>query len=190
MIPVPPEPVERFLHTLDVVAREGEHLAFSWQRLYAQPIDADWVRGLEQAPELAERLEAFTSRYGRMQDTIAEKLLPRWLNALAERAGSQIETLNRAERLGVIASVEHWLEGRKLRNRLVHEYMEDPAAFAEDLSLARDYAVMLMSTFNRVRADAAERMGIPENALPDPLATPPGANAPAPPAGRAPHGDG
>lgn len=96
-------------------------------RLGDQPIDVDWVRGLEQAPELAERLEAFTSRYGRMQDTIAEKLLPRWLHALAERAGSQIETLNRAERLGVIASVERWLEGRKLRNRLVHAYMEDPA---------------------------------------------------------------
>jgi hypothetical protein len=35
---------------------------------------------------------------------MADKLFPRWLQALAETSGSQIETLNRAERLGVLTS--------------------------------------------------------------------------------------
>ena len=61
-------------------------MAYSWGRLYSQQIDVAWVLGLESAPELAEMLEAFTSRFGRMQDTIAGKLLPRWRLALAERA--------------------------------------------------------------------------------------------------------
>lgn len=69
------------------------------------------------------------SRFGRMQDTIADKLFPRWLLALAETPGSQIETLNRAERLGILNSTERWLEMRNLRNRLVHEYMTDSAKF-------------------------------------------------------------
>jgi hypothetical protein len=56
-----------------------------------------------------------------MQDTIAHKLLPRWLEALVESPGSQIEMLNRAERLGAIESTENWLMARKLRNRLIHE---------------------------------------------------------------------
>jgi len=88
------------------------------------------VRQLDAHPELAERLETFVSRFGRMQHTIADKLLPRWLQALAETPGSQIETLNRAERLGVLASTEQWLEARKLRNHWVHEYMDDANASA------------------------------------------------------------
>lgn len=180
MSPADPQAAERFLLTLEVVSREGRHLAYSWGRLGAEPVDADWVSRLDRMPELAERLEAFTSRYGRMQDTIAEKLLPRWLLALAERPGSQIETLNRAERLGVIESVEQWLEARKLRNRLVHEYMDDPAAFAADLHLAQGYAPMLMETFNRVRAYATERMGIEATRLPDSLTLPPEPPPPSP----------
>ncbi len=159
-------PVDRFRHTLDIVAHEGKHLAYSWGRLYAYPIDADWVRELESAPEIAERLEAFVSRFGRMQDTIADKLLPRWLMALAETPGSQIENLNRAERLGVLDNVEHWLEARKLRNRLVHEYMQSPETFAEDLKLAKEYSRLLVDFYNRLRGYAVTRMGIDEDKLP------------------------
>ena len=167
-----PLPVSRLLHTLGIVAREGEHRAYSWGRLYAYPIDAGWVRGLETAPEIAERLEAFVSRFGRMQDTIADKLLPRWLMALAETPGSQIETLNRAEKLGVLESVERWLEARKLRNRLVYEYMESPEVFAEDLVLAKEYSLMLLNCYNRLRDYTATRMGIEERKSPPKLALP------------------
>ncbi len=165
-------PIERFLQTLRLVFREGNHLLYSYGRLYSQPVDAVWVQGLDVNPELAERLEAFISRFGRMQDTIADKLLPRWLLALAERPGSQIETLNRAERLGVVNNVENWLEARKLRNHLVHEYMEDAEAFAEDLVLAREYSIMLLDTFNRLHNFVAKRMEIEEATLPGLIALP------------------
>jgi len=165
-------PVERFLQTLRLVSREGNHLLYSHGRLYSQPVDVTWVQGLDSRPELAERLEAFVSRFGRMQDTIADKLLPRWLLALAETPGSQIETLNRAERLGVVSNVESWLEARKLRNRLVHEYMEDAEAFAEDLALAREYSTMLLDTFNHLRNFAAKRMEIEKATLPELLDLP------------------
>lgn len=163
-------PVERFLQTLEIVAREGKHLSYSWRSLFGQTIDATWVRNLDHAPEIAERLEAFVSRFGRMQDTTADKLLPRWLLALAEKPGSQIETLNRAERLGIVASTERWLEARNLRNRLVHEYMTDPAQFAADLNLAKEYSLMLLHVFNRLREDAMIRMGLEEENLPGGLA--------------------
>lgn len=69
-------PIARFLQTLEIVAREGKHLSYSWNSLFSQKIDAEWVRNLEHAPEIAERLEAFVSRFGRMQDTMADKLFP------------------------------------------------------------------------------------------------------------------
>lgn len=160
-------PVDRFLRTLEIVAKEGRHLAYSQDRLYGQPIDATWVRDLENNLELAERLEAFVSRFGRIQDTIADKLLPRWLSALAEVPGSQIEVLNRAERLGVVESTERWLEARKLRNRLVHEYMTAEQAFAEDILLAQEYCAMFIDTFNCLRDFAATRMGVERETLPE-----------------------
>lgn len=115
--------MERLLWTLDVVYREGHHFLYSWDSLFAQERkpDESWVNTLDDYPEEAVYLEAFVSRFGRMQDTIAHKLLPRWLEALVESPGSQIEMLNRAERLGAIESTENWLMARKLRNRLIHE---------------------------------------------------------------------
>ncbi len=138
-------PVERFVKTLHIVWREGGHLSYSWHRLFSNPIDAVWVTALAKEPEAAERMDAFVSRFGRMQDTIADKLLPRWLEAVAERPGSQIDTLNRAEQLQVVGSVSSWLEARKLRNRLVHEYMEDPEEFAEGLNLASRYSLISLA---------------------------------------------
>ncbi|MGE4533535.1 hypothetical protein [Halomonas sp.] len=166
-------PIERFLWTLDIVQREGNHLAYSWRTLFeaGQSPSSEWVATLDQRPEDAIRLEAFVSRYSRMQDTIADKLIPRWLQSLAERVGSQIENLNRAERLGVLESTEAWLAARKLRNQLVHEYMQEPDAFAEALQEARNYALMLMATYNHIRAYAGERMSL-DAPLPEELVLP------------------
>lgn len=165
-------PIIRFLHTLEIVAKEGRHLSYSWNSLSSQTIDVEWVDSLEQNPGCAEQLEAFVSRFGRMQDTMADKLFPRWLAALAEIPGSQIETLNRAERLGVLTSTERWLEARNLRNRLVHEYMTAPEKFIEDLVLAKEYSLMLIEAFNRLRLDAMTRMGHKKESLPEELPLP------------------
>ncbi len=162
-------PVVRFLATLEVVCREGTHLDYSRNRLFALAVDNEWVACLESRPEEAERLEAFVSRFGRMQDTISDKLLPRWLLALAERPGSLIDTLNRAERLGVIENALQWVAMRQLRNKLVHEYLGDPAEFAESLLLARDFVDVLNATYNRLRNYAEEQMKIDAARLPSRL---------------------
>ena len=44
-----------------------------------------------------ERVEAFVSRFGRLQDTLGDKLLPLYLQALGERRGATIDNLDRAE---------------------------------------------------------------------------------------------
>ena len=160
-------PVDRFLATLGIVAREAKHLSYSYNRLFSEDINADWVRKLDENPELAERLEAFVSRFGRMQDTIADKLLPRWLLALAETPGSQIEVLNRAERLGVIENVEQWLGARKLRNLLVHEYIESEADFAVNLLQAKAYCRLLMNCLSQICEFARSRMTLDDAKLPE-----------------------
>jgi len=49
---------------------------------------------------------------------------------------------------------------RNLRNRLVHEYMTAPEKFTDDLILAKEYSLILIETYNRVRQDAITRMSI------------------------------
>ncbi|MTI50162.1 MAG: hypothetical protein FH757_00890 [Alcanivorax sp.] len=161
-------PLDRLIWTLDLVHREGAHLLYSWRSIFegeSQP-DATWVAALDERPEEAVRLEAFVSRFGRMQDTMADKLIPRWLDTLAESPGSQIENLNRAERLGVISSTENWLIARKLRNRLVHEYMRDASDFAAALEQAKAATLMLIDTYNRLRDDLPRRLSIDDSRLP------------------------
>ncbi len=66
-----------------VVGKECRHLAATDQRLFLTPFGRDDVRRLETDPDLAERVEAFVGRFGRLQDTVGDKLLP----ALLARPG-------------------------------------------------------------------------------------------------------
>lgn len=149
-------PVDRFRWTLDIVRKESEQLKYSWHQLFVarDATRVAWVAALNERPDEAVELEAFVSRFSRMQDNMADKLIPRWLACLAERPASQIENLNKSERLGVLESTERWLIARKLRNQLVHEYMNDPEVFAAVLTEVKHLTQMLLDTFDRIKAHA------------------------------------
>ena len=71
-------------------------------------------------------MEAFVSRFGRLQDTLGDKLLPQLLSALGEKISAVIDNFDRAEQLGLIASADEWMTMRSLRNQMVHEYRRPP----------------------------------------------------------------
>ncbi len=121
----------RFL--VGVVEKEARHLAQTDARLFSEPFTPEKAERLEEDVALAERVDAFVTRFGRLQDTLGNKLLPRYLQALGERPGAFIDNLLLAERLGLVPDAERWLQLRKLRNRMIHEYIEDPGLLAEAL---------------------------------------------------------
>jgi hypothetical protein len=45
---------------------------------------------------------------------------------MEEGAGAVFENLDRAEKLGLLSSADDWLAVRKLRNLMVHEYIDHP----------------------------------------------------------------
>jgi len=59
-----------------VVRKECALLAMTDRRLFANAFTAEQAAHLEQDPDLAERVDAFVSRFGRLQDTLGNKLLP------------------------------------------------------------------------------------------------------------------
>ena len=143
----------RLLSSLEITHKEATHLLYSWHQLFSQrQADLDWVKGLDTRPDEAVVLEAFVSRYARLQDNIAGKLIPVWLEALSERPASQLENLNKAEKLGVINSVEDWLSARQVRNNLLHEYVVNPADMVDALQLAKVATRQFFDTYNAINA--------------------------------------
>lgn len=104
-----------------VVAKESKHLAITDQRLFHEVFTLEKAQDLEKNVELAEQVEAFVGRFGRLQDTLGDKLIPILLKALGEKTGAAIDNLDCAERLGFVPPVDEWLTMRELRNQMVHE---------------------------------------------------------------------
>jgi len=152
---------QRFLSLLEIVRREGHLLLKTDARLFKVNLDAAWVERLENEDDLAERLDAFVSRFGRMQDTLGDKLIPSLLRSLAEKPGSALDNLNRAEKLGLLSSVVEWLDVRNLRNKLVHEYMVDAEEFAIALNQAHVVVALLVTTYNAINIFAHSRISSP-----------------------------
>lgn len=129
---VPPK--LRFL--AETVLAEASHLQITDDRLFVVPMSAERANSLRTDIDLAERTDAFVARFGRLQDTVADKLLPALLDWQQEPVSAAIDNLNRAERLGWIQSVDRWIEVRRLRSRMIHEYVRDAAELAAALEFA------------------------------------------------------
>lgn len=127
---------ERLRFLAEVVQREAQYLNQTDRRLFAGEFGLAQVASLPNEPELAERVDAFVARFGRLQDTLGTALLPRLLEALLEPVGSVLDNLNRAERLGWVRSADEWSELRLLRNRMVHEYVREPQELVDALRAA------------------------------------------------------
>ncbi len=147
----------RLQFLLRIVARECRYLLLTDQRLFDGTLNPDTITTLEQTPELAERVEAFVGRLGRLQDTLADKLLPALLTALAEKPGAMIDNLDTAERLGWLDCTEDWITLRKLRNQMVHEDMEDPARLWDALQAGHTSVPVLVDTARRMREEVIRR---------------------------------
>ena len=140
-----------------VVRKECQHLATTDQRLFSDPFTPERACQLETDPDLAERVEAFVGRFGRLQDTIGDKLLPVLLVAMGETLAAVIDNLDRAERLGLIVSADEWMTMRKLRNQMVHEYVEDLAVLASALQSGHDFVPVLANAANNLIAEIERR---------------------------------
>ena len=105
-------------------------------------------------PDLAERVDAFVARFGRLQYTLAGALLPRLLESQLEPLGSVLDNLNRAERRGWIRSSADWAELRTLRNRMVHEYVRDRQQLVDALNAAHSGVADLVNAAALMAAQA------------------------------------
>jgi hypothetical protein len=147
---------ERLQFLARVTHKECLYLQETDERLFAEPMTLERLQKLQTDPVLAERLDAFVGQFGRLQDNLGDKLLPQLLDAMAEKTGAAIENLDRAEKLGWIESADVWLETRKLRNLMVHEYIEDMNILISALKAGHDFVPLLIATAHRFAQQIAK----------------------------------
>lgn len=130
--------------------KESEYLQQTDGRLFSGHLTIENLQNIIADQTLSERLEAFIGRFGRLQHMLGDKFLPALLTALAEPKASALENLDRAEKLGLIDSTNKWLEIRKLRNQMVHEYIDDLEVLRDALNAGHDFVSTLLATTDRL----------------------------------------
>lgn len=148
---------------LRLVEKEDHHLRGVTQRLFrgqsrADPGNSDWLAKKLASPRGIDTLESFVGKFSRMQDTLMDKLLPTFLQAVGENVGTGLDNLNRAQRLGLVQNPDAWLAMRLLRNRLVHEYVDDLSELNAALEQARALVHELHAAYLAVSAYASARL--------------------------------
>ena len=102
-----------------------------WQARQDQALDGvvptNQLAALETDRQRLRLLDQLLFRFTKLQDAVGSRLVPATLAAFAEpfENWSMIDRLNRLEKLGFI-EVNQWLIWRETRNRLAHEYPDEP----------------------------------------------------------------
>lgn len=149
---------ERLRFLRDLAELEARYLGQTDARLFAAPLTVERVQALPSDQDVAERVDAFVARLGRLQDGLTDKLLPALLRWLAEPVGPVIDNLSRAERLGWVASADEWLLLRQLRNRMIHEYVKDPVVLTDALNAGHAGVPMLLAAAKALCAEVDARL--------------------------------
>lgn len=146
-----------------VTSKECQYLLDTDGRLFATTFTLEQAQRIALDPILAERIDAFVSRFGRLQDTVGDKLLPTLLSALAETPGAAIDNLDKAEKLGLLVSADEWMVMRRLRNQMVHEYIEDLTVLSSALRSGHAFVPALVNGASRCVAEVERLLGANTN---------------------------
>ena len=119
------------------------------------PFDATAVASIN--PAQRRLLDQIAYRFGKLQDSLGEKVLPGLLLAAQEPVAPEatfIEKLQRLERLGAVRSAADWKLLRELRNALAPDYPDAPELQAAWLNRLISSIPMLLAMAQLAQAFA------------------------------------
>jgi len=96
-----------------------------------------------------ERFESLVARFSRLSDLLTRDILHLIDSLDLDEPGSEWDSINRAEKIGIIANAEQFILIRKLRHTIAHEF--DPAVIEHVFSQVLGYCPMLFDVANRLK---------------------------------------
>jgi hypothetical protein len=109
--------------------------------------------------EIVKTLDSFIYRFSKVQDRMAEKLFPEYLKMLQEFKPNLplIDLLNILEKIEIIDSTDEWIDYRKLRNNLTHDYPDNRKEIIESLNFALDVYNSIKKIYVKIVEDISGR---------------------------------
>jgi hypothetical protein len=101
-----------------------------------------------------EHIDQFLFRFAKLQDATGEKLFILILEFLKEENTKNkpfIDILNRLEQLGLLNDKNIWLELRKIRNNIAHQYEDEPQQAAEALNAIYASKTILETIYSAIK---------------------------------------
>ena len=129
-----------------------KRIEYALQKLQKfMPFNVDQYKALND--EQVEALDQFLFRFSKLQDVIGQRLFPAILEFQEEpvKSLSFLDRLNRLEQLRVIEDKEQWLNIRDIRNKISHEYEDDPPAMCRALNYIYSSYDLLSEIFSHVK---------------------------------------
>jgi hypothetical protein len=104
-------------------------------------------------------IDQYLFRFSKIQDSMGRKMFPYFLLSLGEEIKTIpfVDMLNRIEELLSIKISDEWLELRKIRNDLTHEYEEDSAGNASTLNAIFEKTKFLFQVYTAIKDYSIER---------------------------------
>lgn len=102
--------------------------------------------------DIVKTIDSFIYRFSKLQDKMGDKLFPAILQLLQEYKTNMplIDVLNKLERLELINSTDEWIDFRKLRNNLTHDYPDNENEIIEAVNLAIDVYYKMIDIYKKL----------------------------------------
>lgn len=102
--------------------------------------------------EKIKTVDTFIYRFTKLQDMMGDKLFRLFLDEIGEYKDSMslLDVLDKLEKLALVDDAMKWMEYRKLRNKLTHEYPSNEDEVIEGISIAIEVFSEIEEIFNNI----------------------------------------
>ncbi|MCF6332950.1 MAG: hypothetical protein L3J11_06665 [Draconibacterium sp.] len=150
---IKPDLNDRLLQTFDICALHLKRMEYAKSKVEPYiPLNRDSYYKLDD--DTIGFLDQFIFRFSKLQDIMGSRLFPAILEALAEPVTEKafIDILNRLEKLGILESAQSWIELRKIRNDIAHEYPASLIERIEGINILFDNLEVLKQIVEKCRS--------------------------------------
>lgn len=102
--------------------------------------------------EKVKTIDTFIYRFIKLQDMMGDKLFKVFLDEIGEYKDSMslLDVLDKLEKLELVKDASKWMDYRKLRNKLTHEYPSNEYEIIEGIEIALDVFNDINTIFEKI----------------------------------------